>query len=275
MIPAKSFTPKKYRPYGAGVLVNLGLFLLALAPRAYDLSRFVTADEAKWVYRSAQFLAAFLQGDLAGTSVNLTPAVTTTWLGSLGLWVYYQLNSATIGQPLVAWLLSLPEFQPELSILVATRWVMALFTALGVVLIYQVARPLLGPTIAFLGAGLIALDPHLIALSRILGHDVPTALFMSLSLLLFLKVVLSVQPQPEVKTTPSSLIIASLLSGAMAGLAFLSKAPALFFGSPDRPARVEPDLGHPPALAFLEQTSVAMGPSGLSCLYHLLAGGLA
>jgi hypothetical protein len=228
MIPLKSFIPKKYRSYGAGVLLNLGLFLLALAPRVYDLFRFVTADEAKWVYRSAQFLAALLQGDLAGTSVNLTPAVTTTWLGSLGLWLYYQLHSATIGQPLVAWLAALPEFQPDLSVLVATRWSMVLFTSLGVVLIYRVARPLLGPGITFLGAGLIALDPHLIALSRILGHDAPTALFMTLSLLLFLKVILSDQPQPEVKTTSSSLIITSLLSGAMAGLAFLSKAPALF-----------------------------------------------
>src|SRR5688572_3250843 len=167
MIPSKSFTQKKNRPYWTGVLVSLGLFLLALAPRAYDLSRFVTADEAKWVYRSAQFLAAFLQGDLAGTSVNLTPAVTTIWLGSLGLWAYYQLNSATIGQSLVAWLLSLPEFQPDLTVLVATRWAMVLFTSLGIVLIYWAARSLLGPVIAFLGAGLIALDPHLIALSRI------------------------------------------------------------------------------------------------------------
>jgi len=67
------------------VLQPLSIFLLALGTRMIALQQFVTADEAKWIYRSAQFLGAFLRGDLAGTAVNLTPAVTTTWLGSLGL----------------------------------------------------------------------------------------------------------------------------------------------------------------------------------------------
>ena len=40
----------------AGVLISLGIFLVALLPRAVGLGAFATADEAKWVYRSAQFL---------------------------------------------------------------------------------------------------------------------------------------------------------------------------------------------------------------------------
>jgi len=56
-------------------IISLGLFLTALLPRAVGLGAFVTADEAKWVYRSAQFLGALLRGDPAGTVVNLTPAV--------------------------------------------------------------------------------------------------------------------------------------------------------------------------------------------------------
>ena len=69
----------------AGVVTSLGLFLLALLPRAIGLGTFATADEAKWVYRSAQFLGALLRGDLAGTVVNLTPALrsqnaTVSWM---------------------------------------------------------------------------------------------------------------------------------------------------------------------------------------------------
>ena len=119
----KSEPKPKKKGASVEVLISLGLFLLALLPRTYDLYRFVTADEAKWVYRSAQFLAAFLRGEFAGTSVNLTPAVTTTWLGSLGLAIYYWFNQQLIGMSFGPWLLSLPEFRVDLQVLAATRWV--------------------------------------------------------------------------------------------------------------------------------------------------------
>jgi hypothetical protein len=229
MVSLKAYTQKKYSFPQTEVLASLGLFLLALGPRAYALSRFVTADEAKWVYRSAQFLAAFLRGDWAGTSVNLTPAVTTTWIGSLGLWLYYWFNSATIGQPLLAWLESLPEFQLDLPILVATRWIMVLFSSLSLVLIYIIACRLFDPRLAFLGVGLMALDPHPLALSRILGHDTPTAIFMILSLLLFLTALVPTQPPSAERPVRTPGVMAAILfSGVMAGLAFLSKGPALF-----------------------------------------------
>ena len=150
LLSIKSESKPKIKSAPAEALISLGLFLLALLPRTYDLDRFVTADEAKWVYRSAQFLAAFLQGDFAGTSVNLTPAVTTTWLGSLGLTIYYWLHRSVISLPFDAWLLSLPEFRVDLPVLVATRWPMAVLMALGVVVLYWTARPLVGQTVAFL-----------------------------------------------------------------------------------------------------------------------------
>ncbi len=226
-------------------LTSLGLFLLAWLPRAYDLQRFVTADEAKWVYRSAQFLAAFLRGDFAATSVNLTPAVTTTWLGSLGLTFYYQFNRATINLPLADWLSSLPEFRTELDVLTATRWPMVILTSLGVVVVYLLARRLFNPTLAFIAAVFVALDPHTVALSRILGHDAPTAVFMSLSILLLLLAISRKQTHTltnsgketdgrRVDISPAPLfpypsaLLPIILSGITAGLSFLSKAPALF-----------------------------------------------
>jgi 4-amino-4-deoxy-L-arabinose transferase-like glycosyltransferase len=200
------------------LIASLLLFGLALAPRAYDLARFVTADEAKWVYRSAQFLAAVLRGDFLATSVNLTPAVTTTWLGSIGLLGYYQLNQASLNLPLADWLTSLPEFRAPLDILVATRWPGIILSCLGVVIFYLFTARLFYTTLAFLAAAFVALDPHSIALARVLGHDAPTAIFMVLSLLLILE---------AVKPGPISWLYLSL-SGVSAGLAFLSKAPALF-----------------------------------------------
>ncbi|MBN1995515.1 MAG: phospholipid carrier-dependent glycosyltransferase [Anaerolineae bacterium] len=224
----------------AEAAISLGLFLLALLPRAYALQHFVTADEAKWVYRSAQFLSAFLRGDFAATTVNLTPAVTTTWLGSLGLAAYHSLHWADIGLSLPEWLLTLPEFRPELDVLAATRWPMVILTSLSVAAVYLLTRSLFNRALAFVAAAFIALSPHFVALSRILGHDAPAAVFMTLSLLLLLwannldefvpaQAVRREQKSNRRKTmrrfAPHLLLV---LSGLMAGLAFLSKAPALF-----------------------------------------------
>jgi 4-amino-4-deoxy-L-arabinose transferase-like glycosyltransferase len=233
---------QRYRPFVTEVAISLGLFLLALWPRAYDLPRFVTADEAKWVYRSAQFLAAWLNGDYAATSVNLTPAVTTTWLGSLGLAFYYRVHQAAINLPFTGWLLSLPEFRAELSVLVATRWPMVIFTSLGVVVIYWLARRLFDPRLAVVGAAFIALDAHTISVSRILGHDAPVTVFMIVSILLLLLTVKragehpfgykqrgrgaeGISPSPP---RPPAPLLLTMLSGIAASLACLSKAPAFF-----------------------------------------------
>jgi hypothetical protein len=233
----KSFPLSLYTLLTSRLSLSLSLFLLALLPRAYELQRFVTADEAKWVYRSAQFLAALLRGDFPATSVNLTPAVTTTWLGGLGLAVYYQLHQTALQQPFTAWLTSLPEFRTELDILAATRWPMVLLTSLSVVAFFLLLSRLFNPTLAFLAAAFIALDPHPLALSRILGHDAPAMVFMSLSLLLLLLAVKAAGEQgsrgvEEVATSPlgrpSSPFVFTVLSGITAGLAFLSKTPALF-----------------------------------------------
>lgn len=227
--------------------LSLCLLLLALLPRAYDLQRFVTADEAKWVYRSAQFLVALLRGDFPATSVNLTPAVTTTWLGSLGLAVYYQFNQGAINQPFMAWLTSLPEFRVDLDILAATRWPMVIFTALSIVVLFLLLSRLFNPALAFLAAAFMALDPHPVALARIIGHDAPTAVFMTLSLVFLL---LFLNPgRVKIQTSPtesggldstkpitpapllpraSARLLPLIFSAVAAGLAFLSKAPSLF-----------------------------------------------
>ncbi len=241
------------------------LFFLALLPRAYDLGRFVTADEAKWLYRSAQFLAACLRGDFSATSVNLTPAVTTTWLGSVGLMIYYQLHQAAIGTPLSDWLISLPEFRVQVEVLVAARWPMVIFTSLGVGVIYLLAARLFNPTVAFIGAIFLALDPHSVSLARVLGHDAPAATFMTISLLLLLNsffghgVQSEALPYSKVSiryTLDSKEPFLLFTSGVTAGLAFLSKAPTLFL----IPFAVLLFLGFSDKLrGFVAQTSVCAG----------------
>jgi hypothetical protein len=211
-----------------GLLITLGLFLLALLPRAFGLGDFVTADEAKWVHRSGDFLAALLRGDLAGTVVNLTPGVTTTWLGSLGLTIYYALHRSQLGLPFVDWLMTLHRFRSDLDLLVAVRWPMVLFTSASVVAFYHLARRLVDGRLALLFALLLAFDPHFIFLSRVLGHDAPAGVFVGLALLSFFPPALSPGRSPDAATAGLPAWRWVIFSGAMAGLAWLSKSPAFF-----------------------------------------------
>jgi len=113
----------------------------------------------------------------------------------------------------------LPEFRADLAVLAAARWPVVGLTSLAIVLIYLWARSLWGSRIALLGAAFIALDPHTLSLSRIIGHDAPVTIFMTLALLALLRAT----------TKPASFKPGWLgLSGLMAGLAFLSKSPAFF-----------------------------------------------
>jgi hypothetical protein len=108
-----------------------------------------------------------------------------------------------------------------------------LVAAAAVGLTYWWSRPLLGRWGALLAAGLLALDPFSLALSRVLGHDALVSTFMWLSLLAFIRAVVEdgrMRDKGEKKDFilhPSSFI---LYSGAFAGLACLSKYPALSIG---------------------------------------------
>ena len=50
------------RPSIGSLVISIGLFALALAPRVVDLQAFVTAGEAKWVHRSTQLQARLESG---------------------------------------------------------------------------------------------------------------------------------------------------------------------------------------------------------------------
>ncbi len=219
------------------LLALLACLSLALGVRLPSLTVFLTADEARsWFGRSIIFLDSLAWGDWANTgpggevsyleNVSLSPApgVTTMWAGSGGILLEY-LRQGMPGS-LSQFLKNIPFDPLDPTILFPLRLPGVLVAVIGVGLTYWWGRSLLGRGGAFLAAGLLALDPFSLALSRVLGHDSPVSIFMWLSLLAFLRAVLA-----GGRMTGQKFYLLILISGAFAGLACLSKYPALFIGA--------------------------------------------
>ena len=214
---------------------------LALALRLPGLTVFLTADEARsWFGRSIIFTDLLVRGDFSNAgpggvvpyieNVSLSPApgVTTMWAGAVGILLAYLWQGAPM--PLADFLRQLPFDPVDPAMFFWLRLPGVLVAAAVTGLTYWWGRSLLGRWGALLAAGLLALDPFYLALSRVLGHDALAASFMWLSLLAFLK-----GQEMEVRGwglgIRSQVLMFVVLSGAFGGLAFLSKYPALFLGA--------------------------------------------
>lgn len=232
------------------VWLLLGAMALTAALRVPGLTVFLTADEARsWFGRSIIFLDSLLRGNLANTgpggtvpyiqNVSLSPApgVTTMWTGAIGIVLEYVRQGAP--GSLADFLVNIPFDPLDPAILTWLRLPGVLTAVLAVGLTYWWGRPLLGRLGAFVAAAFLALGPFYLALSRVLGHDALVTTFMWLSLLALLRAIESVEfsvLSSKSPVTSSKLKIQNsklwlFISGAMAGLAWLSKYPALFIGA--------------------------------------------
>jgi 4-amino-4-deoxy-L-arabinose transferase-like glycosyltransferase len=180
--------------------------LVALKFRTQDLGGFVTLDEINfWIHRSETFLKALQSGDYAATAISTHPGVTTMWLGSAGI---------LLRRALFTWgFLNDHSFSMMLALI---RLPVVLTHVAGILLGYRLLRRLLPATPAALAAFLWAVDPFVIGYSRLLHVDALAGTFATLSLL----AACAYWYHAPRRTT-------LVLSGVCAGLAILSKSPAL------------------------------------------------
>jgi 4-amino-4-deoxy-L-arabinose transferase-like glycosyltransferase len=182
------------------------LALIALAPRVLSLGSFVTVDEiAFWIPRSDAFLRAIQAGDFPATAISTHPGVTTMWLGSAGVVLRRGL--------LAAGLLHDDSFA---TVLAFYRLPVALAHTAGILAGYALLRRMLPALVAALAALLWVADPFVIAYSRVLHVDGLAGTFITLSLLAACVY--------WFHDRRSRFLILSAIS---AGLAILSKSPAL------------------------------------------------
>jgi hypothetical protein len=205
-------------PFPLLALSFLLVGLAALLPRVLDLGLFVTHDEAEfWIDRSETFLLALQSGDEAATAISTHPGVTTMWLGAVGV---------VLRRVLRAW--GLLHETPFPTMLALMQLPVALTHTAGVILGYGLLRRLFPALVALLAALLWATDPFLIGYSRLLHVDMLAGTFGTLSLLA--ACVFWNHPRSPSHPSPSPSprgLRWLVLSGSCAGLAILSKSPAL------------------------------------------------
>ncbi|RLF44569.1 MAG: hypothetical protein DRN29_08195 [Thermoplasmata archaeon] len=214
---------KVARKVGRQGCIALAVLLVALVPRLLSLDVFLTSDELKWTCRAICFRAALSSGDFAKTFQAGHPGVITMWAGTVGIPLEPSVEWLELCQdPRISTFLDKvsPEAMARLAgLLFAARVPIALITSATVLGIYLLVERLFGRRTALFSALLVALDPFYLAHSRLFHLDAVTTGFMTLSLLSLLI---------YLNRKASYLYLA--LSGAMAGLAFLNKSPALFMG---------------------------------------------
>jgi 4-amino-4-deoxy-L-arabinose transferase-like glycosyltransferase len=199
--------------------VILFIFILAFVPRALALDVISTRDEFQWLNGSQAFINGLLSGDFSSTYNRFHPAVTDMWLIAIGLGVKYLIllldGANPAGFQTFLEQSTLPAY-PNADFLIAERLPFALVTSVSVVLIYLLSRKLFGSLVAWLGAGLLALDPFYISHSRVVTPDGLLASFMTLSILSFIVYLVCERSRYYVA-----------FSGFAAGLALLTKVPAV------------------------------------------------
>jgi hypothetical protein len=171
-----------------------------------------------WYLRSAYFVNAVIAGDWADTVYSEHPGVTLMWPSGIGLKTYWTLSGITPAAQAVP-----PGFEPihfsgpvPMSELTAAVFPLALLIALGITAAYLMLRRLFDTTTAAVAGLIMALSPYFLAQSKVLHLDALMATLMLLSAL----ALLVYRRQRRWQWLG--------LSGALGGLALLTKIPAVF-----------------------------------------------
>ncbi|HEX9225588.1 MAG TPA: glycosyltransferase family 39 protein, partial [Arthrobacter sp.] len=162
------------------------LGVLFLGPRLPGIAAFTTIDEPFWLHQSSNFYYALGQRDFASTIYAHHPAVTTMWIITGALLLYFpEYRALQQGylkpgkfEGFLASYGKTPLELLEISRLIQVVVVVALlFSA------FLLLRRMFGLASAALAAGMISVSPVFLGHSRILNHEALLALFLLVAVL--------------------------------------------------------------------------------------------
>jgi hypothetical protein len=185
------------------------VFLLAFFPRAvYPVSL-----TNLWHHRAIRFTDALASGNLGETYQSYHPGVTVLWLSGVGMRALGWQRGLTSGQLLG----EEPALPGTVSDAVTAGVIpLAFVIALCITLSYIPLRRITDRNVALVATLFMALDPFYLSYSKVLHLDAVLGTFMFTSALFMLSYLQSIK------------WLDLVLSGAFAGLAFLTKSPSFF-----------------------------------------------
>ncbi len=190
--------------------ITILLFIIAILPRiTHPISR-----PLNWQERSFHFINAVIEQNWEGTYLQYHPATTVMWLSGIGTKVFtLNHNNFTVEH-----LLGMTPVKPGIlnGALMASVLPLAIVIAFCISLTYPLLLQLVSKKIALAGSIFLALDPFYIGYSKVVHPNALLAAFMFISAL-FLLVYLRHER-----------LLNLIWSGFFAGLALLTKSPAIF-----------------------------------------------
>ena len=174
----------------------LCLFSLVCIPWFLSLDAHWSSDEARWLRRSAQFMSAVEKGEFSETLIAYHPGVTTMWIA--GLRTFF--------------------LDPHVDVpnLARARWFIGIVALAGIGIACLLLYKLFGQWVAFTSFACFAYSPFFLAQTRRVHTDALAAIFILLTVLLFLLYCQNRQHRRYL-----------VFSGVTFGLAVLSKSHAL------------------------------------------------
>ncbi|HEY5984253.1 MAG TPA: glycosyltransferase family 39 protein [Anaerolineales bacterium] len=203
------------------VVIILALIVLTLMPRLVGIDRFATIDEPYWLTAGSDFYYALGQRDLSNTVYDYHPAVTTMWIVTTAMLIYFP-QYRGFGQGYFdVYKESLDQFLLEhgrsaLGLLTTARVVQVLLIVVLLVVVFLLLRRLVDDRAAVVAVLLVSFDPFFLGHSRLLNHEGMLALFALVSVLAALAYLLG--------SRRWWLLVAS---GVAAGLAQLTKSSSI------------------------------------------------
>jgi 4-amino-4-deoxy-L-arabinose transferase-like glycosyltransferase len=203
------------------IIITAILIALIALPRLVGIDRFATIDEPYWLTAGSDFYYALGQRAFVNTFYDYHPAVTTMWIVTAAMLVYFP-QYRGFGQgyfdvykdSLERFLLS--HDHTPLGLLITGRVIQTIIIVVLLLGLLWFMRKLVGGKVAVLAILLIAFDPFFLGHSRLLNHEAMLSLFVLVSLLalvchLFFE----------------KRLIYLIVSGAAAGFAQLTKSSSL------------------------------------------------
>lgn len=201
---------------GSNVWSHLGWFFLGatligvvMLPRLLNLDVFVGPDELAELGRDNRFALALVQRDWGGTLVgDGKPSVTLMWLNTTGVavkWLWLQITGLQLPFAQVV-----AQDRP-FELWAERRMFLALASGLQILAAWPLLRIVWDDWTATVAVGLMAIEPFLLAFTRMIRGDSLLAGFMLLSVLSMLAFLKTSQHRYN------------WLSGVMGGLALLTK----------------------------------------------------